>query len=589
MLYAQWSWMRNDMNPIWFHVHVDTKFRLNCDWLSRTNDIKKAAQRLGINLQEKGADNIDTTRFKDFDINAQKEVTLKEYFNSVSLSDWSMATASLPIRAHETLEEQQSTIDNTDDHVDDHVDDVIDNGVYDENFDEISNWIETTNPLPEIEPSFESLVLGNPKLCLWCHHEGLLDAEDECHQSACMEVDMEVDMEVHMEVDMEVAMEVDNGENDRFPGVCEAADIPPLLFRWSNVDSQGINSRAGLRAGLFVDNEMIVDLDGLTKEKYLEYFVHHVTRARVSSPFISSCTGPIMPIHRALRNQRGAKVAIIDTAKLNTMVVKAQNLVPLTETRTPRWRGYGEYLIWREIPEAAVICEFAITRLEQIAEDAPDIKDFLQLELMRSQKFCSSELYVQLACRLETCKYDFLTLERLTIHLNVPVEWRGPVAEKFKEAWTRKFGSSHNFEIDQDRDDDETTAIGVYYNHKRDGKSDASGTAYAPSETNLEHSSESEESQQNTGSASPEAPARRRDTSSPPFSTQDSIDDDEPWRSNWIDEDEYLIPEGGGPQSVHLFTPSTHRREQQETSFSIAPIPIDFESEASWPPLDYYA
>ena len=249
--------------------------------------------------------------------------------------------------------------------------------------------------------------------------------------------------------------------------------------------------------------------------------------------------------------------------------------------------------------------------MESIANRFPDIKEFLQLDLIRSRRFSGMYLYCELARRLKDTNNHCVTLERLATLLGVPVEYRALVMNKFEVAWTRCFGDNLNFELAEDRTSGDTMEVEndidmtneeIWARYRSDykGEEQSGASTYAPSRTDLDHSSESEEQQQvDNGSASPEAPARRHDTPSPPFSTRDSPDDDEPWyshrmfeRQDLVHEEEEMALEGGGPQEVQLFTPSSHTSHQtrgtQETML-ISPIPFEFEKESSWPPLDNYA
>lgn len=478
------------------------------------------------------------------------------------------------------------------------------------------NQTVTLNSPPEtaIRQQIESLVSSNGKHCFWCHKEGIVCSEDGRQSSDVMQLDTipgNGDLpgthspEIIQEYEPPTHDEPTLDKNERLPGACSAEDLPPLLFRWSNADSQGINSRTGYHAGLFAKaDSQNIDLAQLTQEEYLGFFKNHVTKAKVSSPFISTFTLPLSPVHRALHHQKGAIITIIDTSKLHTMVVKASTLVPLTQTETKRWKGYGEYLIWREIPEAAIACVFTINHLEWIANKFPDIKEFLLLELIRSRTFSGMYLYCELARRLKDTRNHCLTLERLATLLNVPAEYRALVINRFEVAWTGRFGENLNFELAEDRPSDEAMDIEdniemaneeIWTRHRFEykGEEQSGASTYAPSRSDLDHSSESEEQpQEENGSASPEALARRRDTPSPPFSTRDSPDDDEPWYSHRVFEEEEMTFEGGRLQDVQLFTPSSHKSYQtqgtQETML-ISPGPFDFEKESSWPPLDKYA
>lgn len=242
--------------------------------------------------------------------------------------------------------------------------------------------------------------------------------------------------------DDEVTPPNDNGlllktGKNGLPGLCRLGDMPPILFRWYNDNSQGTNTKDLIRAGLFSEDESLeMDTSGLTIKQYLEYFIDHVTKTKISSPFISTCLLPLTPIQRALKYKNNAMVAIIDTTKLDTVIVKASELVPLTDTRTPRWRGFGEYLVWKEVSKEAIICTFSLPRLEQIANESEDIGELLQLDCIRRHRLSGRDLYMTLAEKTGTLRRPRVTLERLMVHLGVPREQQSLVIDKFEEAWS---------------------------------------------------------------------------------------------------------------------------------------------------------
>lgn len=84
LLHTQWSGMRLESNPVWFHVHVDTEFRNDAEWKTRISEIKATASRLGVLLQEKAWDNIDKSKSQEFD--CENDKSLKAYFESILLS-----------------------------------------------------------------------------------------------------------------------------------------------------------------------------------------------------------------------------------------------------------------------------------------------------------------------------------------------------------------------------------------------------------------------------------------------------------------------------------------------------------------------
>ncbi|KMK57776.1 hypothetical protein Y699_03196 [Aspergillus fumigatus Z5] len=115
--------------------------------------------------------------------------------------------------------------------------------------------------------------------------------------------------------------------------------LPPLLYRWSNADSQGINTRKRYIAGLFADSEVSKFLpDEISLEEFDGYVLNHVSIASHPSPFISTFQSILAPIHRALWGKEGAMVSIIDTRKLTGPVYFAKSLVQQNKIRI---RGYN--------------------------------------------------------------------------------------------------------------------------------------------------------------------------------------------------------------------------------------------------------
>lgn len=276
------------------------------------------------------------------------------------------------------------------------------------------------------------------KPCLWCHQEGLVVSADGL---ASLPYSSPIGLEA-------------NTSNVSLPGLCTAKDLPPILYRWSNVNSQGINDRASIVAGLFADPGAVphppTDLTS-DSNSFLGFVESHVTMAKVKTPFISAFQSPLAPIHRGLRNGRGAHVSIIDTAKLETDVFKAVPLVELTHTVLKNWKGYGEFLIWGEVPAAAIACTFTLSQLEEIASAHRDVGQFLQLDRIRSRRHCTRFLYSDLAVNLPRSADNFAsTLDTLMNLLEVPSDVRSSVSRDFLRAWAEKFWGIR-YEMPEDR------------------------------------------------------------------------------------------------------------------------------------------
>ncbi|OJK03033.1 hypothetical protein ASPACDRAFT_13835, partial [Aspergillus aculeatus ATCC 16872] len=176
--------------------------------------------------------------------------------------------------------------------------------------------------------------------------------------------------------------------------------IPPVLYRWSNVDSQGINTKNLLVAGLFDDWDRYFSPNTIRPEKFVEYFRKHVHIEEVPSPFISTFKSMLSPVHRAIRNKEGALISVIDTKGLD-FVYSARNLFRTHKVRVGNsyYNGAGEFLIWGKVPSSNIICSFKVSTLEQIADEHNDIAEILQLDTIALYKCNRNALKAALSQR----------------------------------------------------------------------------------------------------------------------------------------------------------------------------------------------
>lgn len=328
--------------------------------------------------------------------------------------------------------------------------------------------IGTTPPLANNVPARvrpEPLVMGYGKTCLWCSRDGqLCDSENTTEGDTADQLSAVVES-MHMGNTsanllepigqaLHNSIEIDEMEVDQQPSLPTPApmphewlsildkcsrDVPKLLFRFSNNNSQGINTDHHLRAAKFTGLDDLHDIrspSSVDKQDFLFYFKKHVRKEHKESPFISFFQSPLAPLHRALRRGANAKITIIDTTMLDTKVFAAKPLVPITGTRTPKWRGLGEYLIWGYVPKKAIVNTFQLDDLEEIARQNDDIKDFLQLDIIRRFKHCSRELYAALV-NGQVQKNHEITLDRLMVHLHIRCDLQALVKALFKEQWVK--------------------------------------------------------------------------------------------------------------------------------------------------------
>jgi hypothetical protein len=211
-------------------------------------------------------------------------------------------------------------------------------------------------------------------------------------------------------------------------------EMPPLLFRWSNRDSQGVNSKNIFLAGLFCNGEWF-NPEGLSEDRFESFVRSHVTKQKVKTPFISTFRSPLAPLHRALAGGKGAILTVIDTSKLDTKVFYASPLAIRTRTLTYSWKGYGEYLIWGRVATDAIAFSVEITRVEDIAQSHRDIGRLLQIPLIRSFLRCNQKLREMLAAKRKSPFKSGRTLGKLLTFLEVPTTHWDNIASRFAKSW----------------------------------------------------------------------------------------------------------------------------------------------------------
>ncbi|KAF7115291.1 hypothetical protein CNMCM5793_001927 [Aspergillus hiratsukae] len=167
-------------------------------------------------------------------------------------------------------------------------------------------------------------------------------------------------------------------------------NLPPLLYRWSNADSQGVNTPKRYIAGLFADSEVNPFLpEDIAPEKFNDYVLNHVSIAR-------------------------------------------------------------EYLIWGDIPTPAIICSFKITTLIRIAQENEDIGRILQLDKIASYKRVRGNLRTVLSKEtgsMNVNQASGVSLGKLLHFINVPQAYYQTVGEGIIKSWQlQKQGAWQEFQ-----------------------------------------------------------------------------------------------------------------------------------------------
>lgn len=403
--------------------------------------------------------------------------------------------------------------------------------------------------------AFEPLVTSHKKVCFWCEREGTnhdappdepeldLYGSREFHtqgtNNASAPESSRLGIQQIASVDANITSSNDLCPPSELPGLCGVNDLPPLLYRWSNTNSQGVNTETVLVAGWFTaDYPDVGSPLQLSKSDFLNVFAAHVTRVQVPTPFISAFAHPLAPIHRALRNRENAKLSVIDPRKIPSPVFYAQPLAQITGTAVRRWKGYGEFAIWGYVPSEAIVCTFDIASFEDIVSGDLEIRKFLQLSLIQAQETCHRRLRRELRLNLQTCSYEENrpVLRRLAHSLGVPDEYQEYFATDVHEAWTMDLGPTY-----QDREElndlrsppapaprpavsdmvdllNEQSQRAVRYNSE-------STASYVPPKSDGGSCSDSTSEGGDDLSQSPEAPCPRRNTPSPAFSVASDSED----------------------------------------------------------------
>ncbi|OJJ72907.1 hypothetical protein ASPBRDRAFT_206747 [Aspergillus brasiliensis CBS 101740] len=268
--------------------------------------------------------------------------------------------------------------------------------------------IEVQAQVPEIVDITQidiSLCTGGDKVCFWCVQEQLSAQESEKERTHPYWTD----------------------------------EVPPVIYRWSNIDSQGVNSKTLIMAGLFADGRQFFTPGDIPQEKFNDYFSRHVHIEKTPSPFISTFCSMLAPVHRALWNKEGAIISIINTQKLDTEIYSAGRLFREQNLRIRGYDGRGEFLVWGKIPPAAIICAVKISTIQQLADKYLDIGEFLQLEKLASYKYNRKHLHSDLARGAgKLDRTSGFAIGKFLYSINLPIEFSRKVSEGLFRSWRLK-------------------------------------------------------------------------------------------------------------------------------------------------------
>ncbi|KAJ5944648.1 hypothetical protein N7516_004816 [Penicillium verrucosum] len=460
-LHTQWNWMRNTGDLIWSHVHRNTEFNMDGEWRDVIQRIKSTALTLRLPLIEKTEDDIDTAQW-----GTRVAMTLRQRADSPPQTP---RPISFPLHQRRA-EERSHYFAESDDQSSESITMSVDKS---------QEWADEPGHIITLENN-EAVVISHGKTCIWCEHGLAIDETDgpddwtqptHLDQPKIPDENQSQNCQGHQDWGQQdypqgqqlqeshrEQQDQDRDQQQEHQGCSRhhhgqqdyhhdhelamkgvpADKMPPLLFRWSNRGSQGVNSKTGFLAGLFCNGEWF-DHEDFPKDRFESFFRSHVTKEKVKTPFISTSHSPLAPLHRAIANQNSAMLTVIDTSKLETKVFYAHPLAIRTRTFTYSWKGYGEYLIWGRIPLEAIAFSVEITSLETIVQSHPDVARLLQTALIRSFLRCNKKLRDMLAVKRKSPFQSGRTLGKLLTILDVPTIHWDNIASRFAKSWGWKY------------------------------------------------------------------------------------------------------------------------------------------------------
>ena len=174
--------------------------------------------------------------------------------------------------------------------------------------------------------------------------------------------------------------------------------LPRIAFRAFNSSSRGFNSAIGFRAGEFYDTTTIPPPPNTQSPFYRKRAIQHISSvASGPTPFISVTKNLLRAIHHGLKSGSDSSIAVIDLQKVEKFNLRkpdhaftsVQPVRPLQLESPDGYTGSGEYLIWGEIPNSAVISCVKIAQLLSFEEDTGN-EGPLFLDTIRCSKYSTA-------------------------------------------------------------------------------------------------------------------------------------------------------------------------------------------------------
>ncbi|CAG8898141.1 unnamed protein product [Penicillium egyptiacum] len=494
---AQWNWMRSTGDLVWSHVHRDTQFNMDGEWKGVIQRIKATAVTLRLPLLEKRADDIDTSQWGKrvattlgprprtesplqtpqsvpFPLHQRSEQETSRFFSERDHQSSESDTISVGHNQERTDHLQQTGNVEQTDHPRNGDSVVTSHGkiclwcghglTLDETYGPDDQSLHTHPDQTKVHDQSRQSQGRHQEHQDWDqqdHHHG--QQPQDQHEEQQDQQDQPQDQlqnQLQNQLENQLQNQLRNqlqehqgwaphhhergqqhphrqGHHHDHETAMQGVPVdkmPPLLFRWSNRDSQGVNSKTIFLAGLFCNGEWFNPED-FSEDRFESFFRSHVTKQEVETPFISTFRSPLAPLHRAIAGRKGAILTVIDTSKLDTKVFYACPLAIRTRTLTYSWKGYGEYLIWGRVATDAIAFSVEITCVEDIAQSHRDVGRLLQIPLIRSVPRCNQKLREMLAAKRKSPFKSGRTLGKLLTLLEVPTIHWDNIAFRFAKSW----------------------------------------------------------------------------------------------------------------------------------------------------------
>ncbi|KAI9706637.1 MAG: hypothetical protein M1836_003646 [Candelina mexicana] len=175
-------------------------------------------------------------------------------------------------------------------------------------------------------------------------------------------------------------------------------DGPPRIgFRSYNEDNYGLNTATGFRAGKYKEwKDVISQPPDITSDVFDAEADKHLSRDMTGSTSLISLRDSLMPALHIAMHKRNSSIAVIDltAAHVHTRVYSGAWAIGRLNkassrawNKTNQYRGNGEWLVWGEIRQEAVIATFTVEQLCLAFEEAGYNRIPNQLRFPTIQKY----------------------------------------------------------------------------------------------------------------------------------------------------------------------------------------------------------